>query len=128
MHLFYLARRRRLYWSKPNQIAGLRLKAIVDGKEIALEGKDPKFSRTGASTLHITWPLTTINGAFEIDLNERQVKMQLTSTRSISWYFDLTSAENVNLPFEGINTNNLNCSFENMKYIVKADIGSFSKP
>lgn len=115
-------------WSKPNQIAGLRLKAIVDGKEIALEGKDPKFTRTSPSSMHIAWPLTTINGTFEIDLNERQAKMHLTSTRPISWFFDLTTAENIKLPFENINIKNVACSFENMKYQLKADKGSFSTP
>jgi len=114
-------------WSNPHQMAGLRLKTIVDGKEVAVQGKDPKFTRTGASSMHISWPLTTINGTFEIDLDERQIKMQLKSPTPNSWYFDLTTAENIKLPFENINTKSIDCSFENMKYQLKADKGSFSK-
>jgi hypothetical protein len=114
-------------WSKPHQIAGLRLRTIVDGKEVAVQGKVPKFTRTGSSSMHISWPLTTINGTFEIDLNEQQIKMQLKSTTPNSWYFDLTTAENIKLPFENINTKSVACSFENMKYQLNADKGSFSK-
>ncbi len=115
-------------WSRPNQLAGLRLKAVVDGKEILLEGDDPKFIKTGASTMHITWPLRTINGTFEIDLSETQVKMKLVSPKVIDWFLDLTTAEKVKLPFDTIDTKNLDCSFENMKYRVKAEKGAFSKP
>jgi hypothetical protein len=115
-------------WSKPNQIAGLRLKAIIDGKEVELEGTDPKFIKTGTSTMHITWPLKTINGTFEADLSEKQIKITLVSAKAINWFFDLNTAENVKLPFNEINTKNIDCSFEGMKYLVKAGKGSFSKP
>jgi len=115
-------------WSKPNQIAGLRLKAMIAGKEVQLEGTDPKFIKTGTSTMHITWPLKTINGTFEADLSEKQIKITLVSAKAINWFFDLNTAENVKLPFNEINTKNIDCSFEGMKYLVKAGKGSFSKP
>lgn len=115
-------------WTKPNQMAGLRLKAIIDGKERALEGNDPKFTKTGMSTLHISWPLKTIDGSFEVDLTEQQVKMQLLTTKAISWFFDLNTAEKVKLPFDSITSKTATCSFENMKYSVMAEKGYFSKP
>lgn len=115
-------------WSKPNQIAGLRLKATIDGKEITLEGKDPKFIKTGASTMHIAWPLTTIDGTFEIDLDERQAKMKLLSKKQVSWFFDLNTAEKVRLPFDSISTKTVACSFDNTTYSVLAEKGSFSRP
>ena len=115
-------------WSKPNQIAGLRLKALIDGKETALEGGDPKFTRTGPSTLHISWPLKNMQGTFEIELSEQQVKMTLVSATAINWFFDLTTAENVKLPFDKINDKSVVCHFENMPYLVKADKGAFSTP
>jgi hypothetical protein len=115
-------------WSRPNQVAGLRLKAIIDGKEVALEGYDPKFIKTGISTIHITWPLRTINGTFEADLSEKHIKMKLVSAEAINWFFDLNTAEKIKLPFNEVNTKSIDCSFEGMKYLVKADKGSFSKP
>ncbi len=115
-------------WSKPGQIAGLRLKAVIDGKEVILDGKDPKFIKAGTSDMHITWPLTTVQGTFEMDLSEKQVKMKLSATKPVTWYFDLTTAENVQLPFESISAKTITCSFQNMKYQVKTEKGSFSKP
>jgi hypothetical protein len=115
-------------WSKPGQIAGLRLKAIVHGKEIPIEGKDPTFTKTGPASMHVQWPLITINGTFEIDLNEKQVNMKLTSTDTIHWFFELTTAENVKLPFDKISASTVDCSFEHMKYLLKAAKGTFSHP
>ena len=115
-------------WSKPSQLAGLRLKTHMDGKEIALEGNDPVFTRTGPSTMHISWPLQTGNGTFEIDLTETRITMKLVSTKPFDWFLDLNTADNIPLPFEKISTHFLDCSFENMKYHIKADKGSFSKP
>ncbi|HTE11140.1 MAG TPA: hypothetical protein VK645_09220, partial [Chitinophagaceae bacterium] len=115
-------------WSKPDQIAGLRLKAIIDGNEIVLEGNDPKFIKTGTSTIHITWTLKTINGTFEADLSEQQIEMKLVSATTINWFFDLNAAEKVKLPFNQVNTKSIDCSFEGMKYLVKAGKGSFSRP
>jgi len=115
-------------WSRPNQIAGLRLKAIIGGKEIALEGNNPAFVKKGDSEIHITWPLKTIDGTFEVDLREKQIKMKLVSTEAVNWFFDLNTADKEKLPFQEVNTKSLDCSFEGMQYRVKADTGFFSKP
>jgi hypothetical protein len=115
-------------WSKPDQLAGLRLKGIIDGKEVALEGGDPKFIKTGDATMHITWPLKTIDATFEADLSEKQVTMKMVSAQPIDWFFDLTTAEKVSLPFNNVQSTGIDCSFEGMKYQVKASTGSFTKP
>jgi hypothetical protein len=115
-------------WSKPGEIAGMRLKAIVDGKEILLTGDIPHFSNTTPRSMHISWPLTSINGTVEIDLDEKQLKMKLVSSKSYAWFFDLTTAAAAKLPFKNIGTKQLDCSFEGMDYVVKPISGSFSKP
>jgi len=115
-------------WSKPNEIAGLRLKAIVDGKEILLKGGNPVYTHTSASSLHISWPLTSIEGSFEIDLNERRLAMRMISAKAYNWYFDLSTANAIKLPFENINNKTVNCNFEGMKYALKAIKGTFEKP
>jgi hypothetical protein len=115
-------------WSAKNQIAGLRLKAIVDGKEILLQGKDPKFIKTGPSAMRITWPLKSIEGTFEVDLNERQIKMKLVTAKAINWFFDLNTADGIKLPFTGVKSKSLDCRFEKMNYSVKAGKGSFTRP
>ena len=114
-------------WSKKDQIAGLRLKAVIDGKEILLEGKDPKFTQA-QNNVHISWPLTTVNGSLEIDLNEKSMNIKLTGRESVNWYLNLNTADNASLPFTGINPKQIDCSFEGMKYKLQAVKGSFSKP
>ncbi|WPV01124.1 hypothetical protein SNE26_05010 [Mucilaginibacter sp. cycad4] len=115
-------------WSKPGQIAGLRLKATIKGKEILLAGKDPVYTHPTVGSLHISWPLTSIKGTFEIDLNEKQLSMKLVSTYVDNWYFDMTTAPGVKLPFEAIQNKQINCRFEGTPYIFKATKGIFSEP
>jgi hypothetical protein len=115
-------------WSKPNELAGLRLKAIVDGKEIALQGGDPAFTRTGAATMHISWPLQNVQGNLEIDLSEKKLEMKLKSNQAVKWFLDLNTAAGIQLPFTSITANAVDCKFEGMGYSITAEKGSFSKP
>lgn len=115
-------------WSTKDQIAGLRLKAIVNGKEILLQGKGPKFIKTGPSTMLITWPLTSIDGTFEVNLNEKQIKMKLITAKAVTWFFDLTTANGIKLPFTGVKNKSIDCRFEGMNYSVKAGKGAFTRP
>jgi len=78
--------------------------------------------------MHISWPLKTINGTFEVDLDEKQITMKLVSAKKINWFFDLTTTEKVTLPFNEVAAKNIDCSFEGMKYTIKAGKGSFSTP
>lgn len=115
-------------WSRPDQLAGLKLKAIVNGKETALEGKDPVFTNSGPSSMHISWPLTTISGRLEIELNEQGMSMKLKTTETINWFFDLDAPNKQKLPFQKVESGAVRCSFENMSYSVTARTGSFSQP
>ncbi len=115
-------------WSKPGQIAGARLMANIDGKVQLLEGGEPTFSRPDPGTLRITWPLKTVDGTLEIDLNERQVSIRLKSTVGVDWFFELTTADSAKLPFTRIEPQTLIGRFEGMDYSVKAENGVFSKP
>jgi hypothetical protein len=114
-------------WSKPNQIAGLRLKAMVDGKEILLKGNDPIFTNTGKSTMHISWPLTSVDGSLEIDLTEKLVKVSLLSHTPCDWFFELTAAPGAQMPFKNISPTQIDCRFEKTNYKLKATQGTFSK-
>lgn len=115
-------------WSKPDQIAGLRLKALINGNEVLLAGQAPVYTHPTSSSLHISWPLTTIKGTLEIDLNEKQLSMKLISTQTNNWYFDMTTAAGIKLPFETIRDKQINCQFEGTSYAFKAIKGTFSEP
>jgi hypothetical protein len=115
-------------WSKRNELAGLRIKALINGKETLVEGGEPKFSKTAAGALHISWPLTTVKGSLEIELSEGQIKMNLVSKSKLDWYFDLSAIASAKLPFVGINPKQLACKFEDANYKLTAVKGTFSKP
>jgi hypothetical protein len=115
-------------WSAPGKIAGLRFKAIVNGKEILLEGGDPVMQDSIPGKLHISWPLKSFEGTLAMDIDERQIKIKVTGEKSIDWFLDLTTAPAASLPFQKINTNRIDCQFEEMNYPVTATAGSFSQP
>ncbi|EDM33917.1 hypothetical protein PBAL39_06001 [Pedobacter sp. BAL39] len=116
-------------WSKPNQpLAGLRFKAVVNGKELLLEGDDPVISDKLKGKLTISWPLTSIAGTLEMELNEQKVSIRLKSAEQVSWYLDMTAASGTALPFKTISEKKIDCEFENMRYSWSAISGSFSKP
>jgi hypothetical protein len=115
-------------WSKPGRIAGARLMANIGGKVQKLEGLDPKFSSPAEGTLHITWPLKTVDGMLELDLNERQFSIQLKTDKQLDWFFQLNTADSAKLPFTRIDPRVLNANFEGMNYSVIARNGFFSKP
>ncbi|PTS91726.1 hypothetical protein DBR11_28460 [Pedobacter sp. HMWF019] len=114
-------------WSKSNQLAGMRLKAWIDGKEVLLKGKDPRFSN-GKGAVHISWPLTTVNGTMEIDLKETGMTIKWNGRQALNWYFDLNTSAEAQLPFHKISPKRVDCSFEHIGYKVQAIQGTFSKP
>ena len=115
-------------WSTPKRIAGLRFKAIVNGKESLLEGGDPVITNPSQGNLHITWPLKSGDATLVIDIDERQIKMKVEAKKTINWFLDMTTADNVNLPFQQINPSRIDCQFEGMNYFITATKGLFSKP
>jgi hypothetical protein len=115
-------------WSSPDKIAGLRFKAIKDGKEILMEGKDPVVDDSKPGKLHISWPLTSFDGTLEMDLDEQQISISLSGDKSIDWYLDLSADDKAKLPFEKITPSRIDAQFEGMNYVLTAQRGSFSKP
>lgn len=117
-----------LWSARDGVIAGLRFKAITDGKEILLAGKDPVFTDNGTTTVHISWPLTTVKGSIEIDLTEKNMQVVLKSAQTLDWYVELNTAADAKLPFKQIEETQVKSSFEDMDYTLNAEKGSFSKP
>lgn len=113
-------------WSDAQQLAGLRLKARVDGKEEPLTGGDPAITSSRKGTLHIVWPLKSIEGTLIMELNEREIKMALKSDQKVDWFLDLTTAENKKLPFTKFSRRKMDCQFEGFHYTVKAVNGTFA--
>ncbi|MBC6110334.1 hypothetical protein ACFOG5_05855 [Pedobacter fastidiosus] len=115
-------------WSKKDKLSGLRLKALIDGKEVLLKGNDPIFTDNGLNSVHVSWPLTSIKGSLELDLSEKQMNIKLVSKTALNWYLDLTTADFAQLPFNKISSAQVDCNFEGASYSLKANKGTFSKP
>lgn len=115
-------------WSSSPEIAGLRFKAVVNGKEIMPEGGDPVITNPEPGILHISWPLKSFNGTMIIDLDEQQIKMKIEGAVNYTWFLDLTTGSKAELPFRKISSSRIECESEGMNYSVEAIKGSFSKP
>lgn len=114
-------------WSNPQQMAGLRFKAIINGKETLLEGGNPVITNPVKGKLHISWALKDGAGTLLIDMDEREMKVKLEGGKPINWYLDLGAADNAKLPFTKITTAKVDCNFERMNYFIAALKGSFIK-
>lgn len=115
-------------WSTGQTIAGLRFKAIIDGKETPLEGGDPTITSPAHGKLHITWPLQQAGATLVVDFDERQVHMTIRGDKTIRWFLDLTAADNAALPFTAVAPGRIDCRFEGTSYSIETPEGSFSKP
>jgi hypothetical protein len=115
-------------WSKPGQIAGLGVKAVVGGKVVVLRGGEPVVSNMGDSVMLIRWPLTTVAGDLVIRLSEDRVVMRMEGAVPVDWYLELNTADGVALPFETIGPAGVDCRFEGMPYRVGISKGICLKP
>lgn len=114
-------------WSKPNELAGMRLKGMVDGKEVLLKGGDPVFKSVDKETVLVTWPLNEGN-ELQMELKEQTVSIKLAGKSAVDWYFDLSVAPGAKTPFTIMSTKRLACSFEQFDYEFIALSGQFSTP
>lgn len=115
-------------WSSADKMAGLRLMAKVNGKEVELKGKTPVFDDSKDGVLRISWPLTSVKGKFVIVLDEKKATMWLESASRVEWSLNLTTAKDAKLPFFDIKEGRVDCIFKNFNYAVIAEKGSFKKP
>ena len=61
-----------------------------------------------------------------MDLDERQIKIEVTGAGNAKWFLELTAAKDAPLPFRKIKTDRVDCRFENMNYGMDAVKGRFS--
>lgn len=114
-------------WSKPGQLAGLRLKALVNGQEVTLKGGDPVFKNLDKETVLVLWPLSQ-GGTLQVTLKEKTAAIRLTGNQLLNWYLDLETAPGAKLPFTNISPRQVDGNFDSFNYHVSAGKGSFTKP
>jgi hypothetical protein len=114
-------------WSAADKTAGLRFKAVINGKETLLEGGDPVIKDNTAGKLHIEWPLKIPGAKLLLDVDEKQIMMKTEGTGDINWFLDLSASDSARLPFTRFTPRTVYCRFDKMDYQVKADKGFFSE-
>lgn len=116
-------------WSKPEDLAGLSFKGLLNGKETLLVGGSPEVTSTTKGKLTILWPLTNIEGSILMEFYERKVTITYDGSNETNWFLDLKASNRLGeLPFENINLTTIDSKFENINYSIKAEKGSFSVP
>ena len=114
-------------WSDSNTFAGLRFKAMIDGKEIVLKGDSVHVTKNANGDLQMAWQLQSVPGKFIIECNERNFSVRLEGASTLNWYLDFTTAANAQLPFTNTQSKSIACKFEGFSYNVVADEGMFVK-
>jgi len=114
-------------WSDSANIAGLRLKALINNREVLIKGGIPVVSDKGKGNLHITWPLTNTDGNFIIDFDEHGISMMFENNSTAEWYFDFTAADK-NIPLNKIGENGVTFINKNTSYNLNIPDGSITVP
>jgi hypothetical protein len=114
-------------WSDSNVFAGLRFKAIVNGKDVVLKGKYVLVTKNENGDLEIVWQLQSVPGKFIIVCNERNFTVRLENPSLLNWYLDFSTANKALLPFTNIQLKNIACKFEGFNYNIIADEGMLVK-
>ena len=114
-------------WSSSEKIAGLRFKAIVNGKEVLLNGRNPVIKSPVSGRLDISWPLKNGYDTLEMHIDERKTEMVIMG-KPLNWFLNLSTASDAKLPFKKISANRIGCEFQGKKYSISASNGFFSKP
>jgi uncharacterized cupredoxin-like copper-binding protein len=115
-------------WSDSSHHAGLRLKAIINNKEVLIEGGTPDVSDSMEGKLHVSWTLKNTEGYFIVDFDECGIQMKLESNKSVEWFLDFTTAINLQLPIAKIRNNKIECKFKDIDYRVDVLKGLVSVP
>ncbi len=114
-------------WSNNDNLAGIRLKAVIDGKETLIKGGDPVIANLVPGKLHITWPLTSPKGTCAMVIDENLISVKVESFETFDWFLEFSAAENKDLPFQSIEPNKVTCRFNNFGYSLNVEKGTFSK-
>ncbi|HKI88978.1 MAG TPA: hypothetical protein VKA38_08130 [Draconibacterium sp.] len=116
------------FWSSKETIAGLRLRALINGKEVELEGDNLEVDDSTPGQLQISWNLKTVTGKLHITMDENGFIISCENTPRLNWFLDLTTAQNANLPFTTIHPRKVECRYLETNYTVEASRGTFSLP
>lgn len=114
-------------WSSKTQIAGLQFEALINGRKVLIKGSgNPQIKSIKKEVLHIAWPVE-FKDTLVMNMNERQIQIEMLGNHLINWYLDMHTAANASLPFRKIMSHQVECEFEDTKYDIEVNPGIVSK-
>lgn len=113
-------------WSDDESLAGIRLKALVDGEEVLLKGGAPKITSRKRGRLDVSWPLTNVSGRLEMTFAEDRFTVGVKGNSNLHWYLDLEAPKYRQVPFTEVLGNVIRAQFEGHRYELRARRGTFA--
>jgi hypothetical protein len=114
-------------WSSKEWVAGLRLKAILDGKIMDMQGGDPVVDDSIEDQLTVRWPVTNPVGVVTIVFDEKSISVSLDSNGQENWFLELNYDDKKEIPIKKIKRKDLEYKFMGFDYSVSLKSGSFKK-
>ncbi|MFB2117881.1 hypothetical protein [Parapedobacter sp. 2B3] len=113
-------------WSDDESLAGMRLKALVDGEEVLLKGGTPKITSARRGRLDVSWPLTNVAGQLEMRFVEDQLTVSVKGNSQLDWYFDMEVPKYNQVPFTDVLGSVVQAEFDDFRYELRAHRGTFT--
>jgi len=114
--------------SKPNQspaiVSGLRLHS-ENGNLVT--GGTPQVDDETPGVLVVRWPVGEKGGEFLLRFDEKSIAVTTEGEVPDNWYFELTADEDAVLPFEDVGEKAISAKFLEHRYLLKLNVGKFSK-
>lgn len=115
-------------WSTKDLLAGLRFKAVINGKDTLLKFGALKVSDKQPNKLIVDWPLESFKGTLHMVFTDQQVQISMLDHTNIKWYLELETAPGTTLPFQSIQPKMISAKFDGMSYQLSIIRGRAVKP
>lgn len=106
-------------WSNDSVRSSLRFYALTgNGLEQEMKFGDPAISNVNNRVLKVTVPVTNLDAAMEITIDEDHADFKLVSSGKIDWFSPLVYASEASIPFTGIEHHKINATFRGYPYTL----------
>lgn len=110
-------------WSTKDQLAGIRLVKLVNGKYNPIAGSDPRVSESSDTDLHISWPLVDC-GNFEILCKPDCLEIE---NKGCDWALEMSWSADKSIDLVDVTADSLAYRHEGFDYIVRCSSGHFER-
>ncbi len=111
-------------WSKPEELAGLRLMSKDKAGAVAeMKGGTPVVKEMENGVLKVEWPLENEMGTLMLLFFEDRMEVSCRLPKGFSWFLELKTASGAELPFTALTDTLLSASLRGFDYSVSCSKG-----